>query len=74
MSNLLDSAMFFEATMAMCLMMRNLQLENSETVSAAVLCHTNNAIAKLRKCLLEPNQMYSDLVLMTIFPIATVHV
>jgi hypothetical protein len=74
MSNLLATPMFFEALIAMMLMIRNLSLDKSKRMSSAILFHTNNAVASLRECLLLPDEMYSDVVLMSICAIAMVHV
>jgi hypothetical protein len=53
--------------------MRSLQTQVSKETSSIILHHSNNAVAELRRRLSIPEEMYSDLVIMTICALALIH-
>jgi hypothetical protein len=74
MSNLLENSIYFEAMIAMMLMIQNLPLDRSMRMSSAIVYHTNHVIIQLRERLLTSAEMYSDIVIMVICALALVQV
>jgi hypothetical protein len=65
--------MWCESLVSLMLAMRNLQTQVSKETSSIILHHSNNAIAELQKRLSTPEEMYSDVVIMTICALALIH-
>lgn len=65
--------MWCESLLSLMLTMRNLHREVCEEISSIILHHSNNAVAELQKRLSTSDDMYSDLVIMTICGLALIH-
>jgi hypothetical protein len=62
-----------QSPVSLMLTMRKLQTQVSKETSSIILHHSNNAIAEPQKCLSTPEEMYSDVVIMTICALALIH-
>ncbi|KIW86439.1 hypothetical protein Z517_01836 [Fonsecaea pedrosoi CBS 271.37] len=72
-TNVLQTSMYCSSMIALNLTMQRLHMDSTTRLSRAVIYHLNNTVVQLRDALRDPATCTSDIVLATIFPMASVY-